>query len=90
MAPGATVDRDQPPVRRRQAGRVLDDYASRLGIELFDLLIDWGWFWFFTKPMFYLIDWFYHVFGNFGVAILLVTVIVKALFFPLANNSYRR
>ncbi|SNY90455.1 protein translocase subunit yidC [Cohaesibacter sp. ES.047] len=54
----------------------------------FDLMIDWGWFYFLTKPMFAAIDFLYGVFGNFGVAILLITVIVKAIFFPLANKSY--
>jgi YidC/Oxa1 family membrane protein insertase len=52
-------------------------------------LIDWGWFYFITKPMFLALDYFYHLVGNFGVAILVFTVAVKALFFPLANYSYR-
>jgi YidC/Oxa1 family membrane protein insertase len=51
-------------------------------------LIDWGWFYFITKPMFLALDFFYHLVGNFGIAILLVTVLVKLLFFPLANKSY--
>ncbi|MFL6792920.1 MAG: membrane protein insertase YidC [Bradyrhizobium sp.] len=63
-------------------------YNKQLGLNHFDLLIDWGWFYFITKPMFLALDWFYHLFGNFGVSILLVTVIVKLLFFPLANKSY--
>jgi YidC/Oxa1 family membrane protein insertase len=67
---------------------VIDDYEKNLGIRQFELMIDWGWFYFITKPMFYLIDWLFRMFGNFGVAILLTTVIVKILFFPLANKSY--
>jgi YidC/Oxa1 family membrane protein insertase len=63
-------------------------YNKQLGLNHFDLLIDWGWFYFITKPMFLALDWFYHLFGNFGVSILLVTVLVKLLFFPLANKSY--
>ena len=63
-------------------------YTKQLGLNHFDLLIDWGHFYFITKPMFLALDWFYHLFGNFGVSILLVTVIVKLLFFPLANKSY--
>ncbi|MFH0295647.1 membrane protein insertase YidC [Bradyrhizobium sp. 31Argb] len=63
-------------------------YNRQLGLNHFDLLIDWGWFYFITKPMFLALDWFYRLFGNFGVSILLVTVIVKLLFFPLANKSY--
>ena len=66
----------------------LDGYNEQLELNHFDLLIDWGWFHFITKPMFVALDWFYHLFGNFGVAILLVTVLVKNLFFPLANKSY--
>ena len=66
----------------------LGGYNQSLGLNHFDLLIDWGWFYFITKPMFLALDWFFHLFGNFGVAILLVTVLVKIIFFPLANKSY--
>ncbi len=63
-------------------------YNAALNLNKFDLLIDWGWFYFITKPMFLAIDYFFHVVGNFGIAILIVTVLVKLLFFPLANKSY--
>jgi YidC/Oxa1 family membrane protein insertase len=63
-------------------------YDRQLSLNHFDLLIDWGHFYFITKPMFLAIDYFYHLVGNFGIAILLVTVLVKLLFFPLANKSY--
>ncbi len=63
-------------------------YNQQLGLNHFDLLIDWGWFYFITKPMFLALDFFFKLFGNFGVSILLVTVLVKTLFFPLANKSY--
>ena len=53
-------------------------YNQQLGLNHFDLLIDWGWFYFITKPMFLAIDYFFHLVGNFGIAILIVTVIVKA------------
>jgi YidC/Oxa1 family membrane protein insertase len=66
----------------------LGGYNKELGLNHFDLLIDWGWFYFITKPMFLGLDFFYRFFGNFGISILLVTVIVKLLFFPLANKSY--
>jgi YidC/Oxa1 family membrane protein insertase len=66
----------------------LDKYQIALGIEKFDLLIDWGWFYFITKPMFRLLHFIYNFVGNFGVAILIITVLVKGLFFPLANRSY--
>jgi YidC/Oxa1 family membrane protein insertase len=67
----------------------LQNYQASLTIKKFDLLIDWGWFYFMTKPMFWLLDTIYKFVGNFGVAILIITVMVKALFFPLANRSYR-
>jgi YidC/Oxa1 family membrane protein insertase len=63
-------------------------YNQALNLNHFDLLIDWGWFYFLTKPMFLAIDFFFHLVGNFGIAILIVTVLVKILFFPLANKSY--
>jgi YidC/Oxa1 family membrane protein insertase len=66
----------------------LGGYNKQLGLNHFDLLIDWGWFYFITKPMFLALDFFYHLVGNFGISILLVTVLVKLLFFPLANKSY--
>lgn len=68
--------------------KVVEEYEAQYGIEKFELLIDWGWFYFITKPLFYLLDWLYGILGNFGIAILAVTVIVKGLFFPLANKSY--
>lgn len=67
---------------------VVDTYDRQLSLNKFDRLIDWGWFYFITKPMFFLIDWFFHIVGNFGVAILAVTVLVKLVFFPLASKSY--
>uniref|UniRef100_UPI002FDCD554 membrane protein insertase YidC n=1 Tax=Pinisolibacter sp. TaxID=2172024 RepID=UPI002FDCD554 len=66
----------------------VDGYAEKLGIERFDRLIDWGWFYWLTKPLFFLIDILNKWVGNFGIAILIVTVLVKAVFFPLANKSY--
>jgi YidC/Oxa1 family membrane protein insertase len=67
---------------------VIEGYEKTYGIQDFNKLIDWGWFYFFTKPMFYLMDWLFHYFGNFGLAILGTTVIVKLLFFPIANRQY--
>ncbi|MBS0527101.1 MAG: membrane protein insertase YidC [Proteobacteria bacterium] len=88
VAPGATGSYDSHLFAGAKIVRVVDAYRENLGIDRFDLTIDWGWFWFFTKPMFYLLEWLYGQIGNFGVAILILTVIVKALFFPLANKSY--
>jgi YidC/Oxa1 family membrane protein insertase len=68
--------------------RLLDAYAEKLGIARFDLAVDWGWFYFLTKPIFYVLEFFYNWLGNFGLGILLLTVLIKAAFFPLANKSY--
>ena len=67
---------------------ILDGYDKALNLNRFDLAIDWGWFRFITKPMFTLIDTIFRWVGNFGVAILIVTLILKVAFFPLANKSY--
>ena len=88
VAPGATGNADAHLYAGAKIVRVIDDYREKLGIDRFDLTIDWGWFWFFTKPMFWLLEWLYVHIGNFGVSILILTVIVKAVFFPLANKSY--
>jgi YidC/Oxa1 family membrane protein insertase len=68
---------------------LLRAYQEQKKIIEFDRLIDWGWFWFITKPMFWLIDTLYKILGNFGLAILATTVVVKAIFFPLASKSYK-
>lgn len=67
---------------------LVDGYEKSYAIPQFDLLIDWGWFYFITKPMFKLMDFFFRYFGNFGIAILATTIVVKALFFPLASKQY--
>ena len=67
---------------------VLDRYEAALGLPHFDKAVDFGWFYFLTKPIFYALDWLYRLTGNFGVAILIFTVFAKAVFFPLANKSY--
>jgi len=69
--------------------RLLDAYEEKLSILNFDRAVDFGWFYWLTKPIFYVLDFFYRLLGNFGLAILLLTLCVKALFFPLANKSYR-
>ena len=88
VAPGASVTTDAKLFAGAKIVRVISDYESKYGIQKFDLTIDWGWFWFFTKPLFWLLEWLYVHLGNFGLSILVLTVIVKAVFFPLANKSY--
>jgi YidC/Oxa1 family membrane protein insertase len=68
---------------------VIAAYERSHGFDRLELLIDWGWLHFITKPMFHLLTFLYGILGNFGLAILAVTVIVKAVFFPLANRSYK-
>ena len=68
---------------------VIDDYAEKLGIEKFDLTIDWGWFYFITKPLFFVIEYFFKLTGNFGVAIIILTALVRTLIFPLGNYFFR-
>ena len=68
---------------------LLDRYEAQYGIPAFWKAVDFGWFWFLTRPIFYALDWLYKIVGNFGIAILIFTLFVKALFFPLANRSYR-
>jgi YidC/Oxa1 family membrane protein insertase len=88
VAPGATGSANARLFAGAKEVRVVNDYQKQLDLNHFDLLIDWGWFYFITKPLFIVIDYFYHLVGNFGIAILLVTVLIKAAFFPLANKSY--
>ena len=88
LAPGATATAETRLFAGAKVVSLINNYEDTLKLNRFDLLIDWGWFYFLTKPMFFVIDFFYHLVGNFGVAILLVTVSVKAIFFPLANKSY--
>ncbi len=68
---------------------ILRGYQKSENIARFDKAVDWGWFWFLTQPLFWLLDIFNKFIGNFGIAILMLTVVVKILFFPLANASFK-
>ncbi|MEN3793658.1 membrane protein insertase YidC [Fulvimarina sp. MAC3] len=89
VAPGASAS----TVNRTFAGAKevdkINAYEETLDIRQFGQLIDWGWFYFITRPMFTALDFIYRLVGNFGVAILVVTVVLKLIFFPLANKSYK-
>jgi len=67
----------------------IDSYAANQNIDKFDLVIDWGWFYFFTKPLFFIIDYLFKYSGNFGIAIVIITIGIRLIFFPLANYSFR-
>ena len=69
--------------------RTIDAYAANEKIEKLDLIIDWGWFYFFTKPLFFAVDYLFKLTGNFGIAIILVTAIIRLIFFPLSNYSFK-
>ncbi|NDV86158.1 membrane protein insertase YidC [Aurantimonas aggregata] len=89
LAPGASATTTTRTFAGAKVVGDIDAYEETLGIQQFGQLIDWGWFYFITRPMFFAIDWFYALFGNFGLAILAVTVVLKLIFFPLANKSYK-
>ncbi|MFD1332700.1 membrane protein insertase YidC [Methylopila musalis] len=88
VAPGASAEVTGRLFAGAKQVAVLDRYEKEQGVRHFELMIDWGWFHFITRPMFYALDLFYKMVGNFGIAILIVTVLLKLLFFPLANKSY--
>jgi len=67
----------------------IDSYAANQNIDKLDLVIDWGWFYFFTKPLFFIIDYLFKYSGNFGIAIVIITIGIRLIFFPLANYSFR-
>jgi YidC/Oxa1 family membrane protein insertase len=69
--------------------KVIDGYAENLDINKFDLAIDWGFMYFITKPLFFVLDYFFKLLGNYGLAIIAVTVCIRLAFFPLANFSFK-
>lgn len=89
LAPGEIAEVTSRFFAGAKVFKTLIDYRDDLGIERFEMSIDFGWFFFLTKPLLRVIIFFANFLGNFGLAILLVTVIIKAFFFPLANKSYK-
>jgi YidC/Oxa1 family membrane protein insertase len=89
VAPGQSIEVTDRFFAGAKEVQLLDAYAERYGIPLFDRAVDFGWFYFLTKPIFHILHFFYQMIGNYGVAILLLTLLVKLLFYPLANKSYR-
>ena len=89
IAPGTSAEQATRLFAGAKVVSLLDHYQAEYHIPNFDKAVDFGWFYFLTKPIFLCLDWLYHLLGNFGLAILVFTVFVKAAFFPLANRSYK-
>ena len=89
IAPGRTATYDSRFFAGAKEIRLLDRYADQGNIPLFERAIDWGWFRWFMKPIFYLLDFLFASIGNFGVAIICLTIIVRALMFPIAQRQFK-
>jgi YidC/Oxa1 family membrane protein insertase len=87
--PNDTIEEEIQIIVAAKKVSTIDGYAESLKIDKFDLAIDWGMMYFLTKPLFFAIDYFFKLVGNYGVAIILVTVCIRLLFFPLASFSFR-
>ena len=89
VEPGATAKSGVQFFAGAKKVDILERYEAEYGIPRFVDAVDWGWFWFLTKPLFYVLSWLYGLVGNFGIAILGLTVLVKIMFFYFADQSYR-
>ena len=89
VAPGANAGTADRIFAGAKEVKLLDQYQASLGIPRFDRAIDFGWFYWITKPIFLFLDYLYGLIGNFGISIMLLTLTIKLIFFPLANRSYR-
>ena len=87
--PNETIEEEIQIIVAAKRVETIDGYAEKLKIEKFDLVIDWGVMYFLTKPLFFAIDYFFKMLGNYGLAIIAVTICIRLLFFPLANFSFR-
>ena len=89
IAPSAKANNEIKIFVAAKEVRTIDAYAEKENIEKLDLIIDWGWFYFFTKPLFFAVDYLFKLTGNFGIAIVLITIMIRLVFFPLANYSFK-
>jgi YidC/Oxa1 family membrane protein insertase len=89
LAPGQTITATQRLFAGAKVVDTLRAYEHSLGIQRFDLAVDWGWFIFLTQPLFWLLNSLSHYLGNFGLAIIMATVVIRLLLFPLANASFK-
>jgi len=88
VAAGATYDSSSRLFAGAKEMAVLNAYSKDLGIPYLDYAIDWGWFWFIAIPFFWILHWLFGVFGNFGVAIIGLTVIVRLVMYPVAQKQF--
>ena len=89
IAPNTKINNEIKIFVAAKEVQTIDAYAEKENIEKLDLIIDWGWFYFFTKPLFFAVDYLFKLTGNFGIAIVLITIMIRLVFFPLANYSFK-
>ncbi|NMN67163.1 protein translocase subunit yidC [Candidatus Pelagibacter ubique] len=89
VGPNSSIEEKIQIIAAAKRVNVIDGYAENLNINKFDLAIDWGFMYFITKPLFFLLDYFFKLLGNYGLAIIAVTVCIRLAFFPLANFSFK-
>jgi len=89
IKPGQTITYTQHVFAGAKILRTLDEYESKIGVAHFDLAVDFGWFYFLTKPLFYVLEFLHEMLGNLGLAILALTILFKLFLFPMATKSYR-
>jgi len=89
VGPNDTIEEEIQIIVAAKRVKTIDGYAENLNINKFDLAIDWGVMYFITKPLFYALDYLFKLLGNYGLAIIAVTICIRLVFFPLANYSFR-
>jgi len=89
VKPNGSIEENIQIIIAAKRVNVIDGYAKNLKIDKFDLTIDWGFMYFITKPLFFGIDYFFKLLGNYGLAIIAITICIRLVFFPLANFSFR-
>ncbi|MDB2341795.1 membrane protein insertase YidC [Candidatus Pelagibacter bacterium] len=89
VGPNSSLEEKIQIITAAKRVNIIDGYAEKLNINKFDLVIDWGFMYFITKPLFFALDYFFKLLGNYGLAIVAVTVCIRLAFFPLANFSFK-
>jgi len=89
VGPNSSMEEKIQIITAAKRVKIIDGYAENLKINKFDLVIDWGFMYFITKPLFFALDYFFKLLGNYGLAIIAVTVCIRLAFFPLANFSFK-